>query len=88
MEIQPVQSLPENFEYAKLVYVQLHLCLRALDALGLEVPAVHLDSSIQALRQEIERPDGRSNLDLTLSKDFSGLDELIAQMFLPRATKQ
>ncbi len=88
MEIQPVQSLPENFEYAKLVYVQLHLCLRALDALGLELPAAHLDSSIQALRNEIEKPGGRSNLDLTLSKDFSGLDELIAQMFLPQAAKQ
>jgi len=81
-------NLPDHFESAKLVYVHLHLCLRALDALGLELPAVHLDSSIRALRQEIERTGDQSNLDQTLGKDFGELDELISQMFLPKRTGQ
>ena len=74
-------NIPEHFEYAKLLYVQLHLCLRAMDGLGLELPAAHLDASIKALRNEIEGASPRSNLGLTLHKDFSTLDALLSQTF-------
>lgn len=72
-----MQTLPYSFEYVKLVYVQLHLCLKALDALGLEMPAVHLDASIRALREEIEGNE-QKNMDATLAKDFIDLDTLIS----------
>lgn len=76
-------NLPDNFEHVKLVYVQLHLCLKALDALGMELPAAHLDASISALRDQIDEGFYQTKLDQTLRKDFSELDMLIAQTLLP-----
>ena len=81
-EDRVVANVVDNFEFVKLLYIQMHVCLRALDALGFDLSAAHLDASINALRDDIQDNSFQAKLDQTLAKDFGELDMFISQTFL------
>jgi hypothetical protein len=73
-----------NLELVKLVYIQMGVCLKALDALGFDVPAAHLDASINSLRKKVQDTALQSEADLTLEQDFGQIDVFIAQTVFSR----
>ena len=57
--------------------LQLHACLRTLDAAGADVAAAHVSSAIDSLHGEFSHRSLQSILDETLQLDFSILDRMI-----------
>ena len=73
-----IMSQPDLFvSLGPVVLMQLHACLRSLDAVGADVAAAHVSSAIDTLHGEFSQRGLQSILDETLGLDFSILDRMI-----------
>jgi predicted carbohydrate-binding protein with CBM5 and CBM33 domain len=79
---------PDLVDYARLVHVQLHSCRKALDALQLEVPAAHLEASIDSLQSEILQSINDGDLARAWDNNFDELDEFMTYMWTASRRKR
>lgn len=71
----------QNLLLVQSAIAHLGIALRLLDQLGADVPAVHVDAALQALREE---PVVRLSFQKLLEdrgKQFAEIDEMIDTMF-------
>lgn len=70
---------------AQSTFLQLQLCLKALDLMGCKMAATQLDLAIHTMRQELQQAATAPCLLFRPDEDFAEMDAMASAMFADRS---